>query len=173
MKEERNMLDADAMAARGGENFLKGYNCSQSVVKAFADVYGIDDRFVSLASSFGGGMARMRMTCGACSGMFMLAGLQTGSPVPNDLASRKANYAVVQRLGKAFKEENGSMLCSELLGLRTGAIQPPTPAVRDAEYYRSRPCKRLIESACRIYAAFYNECVSGCDGGQEKGDSNQ
>lgn len=164
MKDEKKaLLDVEAMAARGGEYFLKGYNCSQSVVKAFADVYGLDDRYLCLASSFGGGMARMRMTCGACSGMFMLAGLQSGSPVANDLASRKANYAVVQRLGKAFQEENGSMLCSELLGLRTGTIEPPTPAVRDAEYYRSRPCKRVIESACAIYAKYYNEVMSGGD----------
>lgn len=156
---EKKRLDVEARAMRGRENFMKGYNCSQAVVEAFSDVYDLDGRFLSLASSFGGGMARMRMTCGACSGMFMLAGLQTGSPVAKDIVSRTANYAAVQRLGKAFKEENGSMMCCELLGLRTGAIQPPQPAVRDAEYYRSRPCPKLIESACRIYAEYYNSLL--------------
>ena len=57
------------------ENFKKGYNCSQSVVAAFADLYGIDEQLaVRMAASFGGGIGRMRQTCGAACGMFLLAG---------------------------------------------------------------------------------------------------
>lgn len=163
-KKNRIPLDVEARAARGVENFMKGYNFSQAVVEAFADVYDLDGRFLSMASSFGGGMGRLRMTCGACSGMFMLAGLETGSPVAKDLEARSANYATVQQLGKEFQEVNGSMLCSELLGLRAGTIQPPKPAERNAEYYRTRPCPKMVESACRIYATYYNSLI---DKGEE------
>ena len=33
-------LNVEEREKRGMENFLKGYNCSQSVVLAFADEYG-------------------------------------------------------------------------------------------------------------------------------------
>lgn len=147
-------IDIEARACAGRENFLKGYNCAQSVIAAFADVYPDDDidTLLRLAASFGGGMGRLRMTCGAVSGMFMLAGLENGSATPGNLDARARNYALVQELGAKFSEENDSMICATLLGLRTGTVEPPRPSERTAEYYRQRPCPRLIESACRIYA---------------------
>lgn len=147
-------IDIEARAQAGRENFLKGYNCTQSVIAAFADLFPNDDTetLLRLAASFGGGMGRLRMTCGAVSGMFMLAGLENGSATPGNMEACTRNYALVQELGAAFTEVNDSMICATLLGLRTGKIEPPRPSERTAEYYRQRPCPRLIESACRIFA---------------------
>lgn len=150
-------IDEEALAASGVEYFKKGYNCSQAVVAAFAHLYDLNENIISMASSFGGGMGRLRMTCGACTGMFMLAGFETGSPDPKDLVSRNHNYATVQALGNEFKEENGSMICADLLGLRAGTVEPPKPAERTAEYYRTRPCAKMVESACRIYARYLKQ----------------
>ena len=62
--------------------FKEGYNCSQSVVAAFADEYGFTrEQALRMAASFGGGIGRMRETCGAACGMFLLAGLETGATV--------------------------------------------------------------------------------------------
>ena len=73
-------INVEERMERGREWFKKGYNCSQAVVAAFADVYGIDPNLgLRMAASFGGGMGRMRLTCGAVSGMFILAGLENGS----------------------------------------------------------------------------------------------
>ena len=60
--------------------FHQGFNCSQAVFAACADIYGIEDETLTLrlAASFGGGIGRMRQTCGAACGMFMLAGLENG-----------------------------------------------------------------------------------------------
>ena len=64
---------------RAQQLFGEGYNCAQSVVAAWADVYGVpEDVALRISSSFGGGIGRMRLTCGAASGLFMLAGLETG-----------------------------------------------------------------------------------------------
>ena len=61
------------------ELFLKGYNCAQAVAVAFCDVTGLEESFAAkMASSFGGGMGRMREVCGAVSGMLMVAGLLYG-----------------------------------------------------------------------------------------------
>lgn len=101
------------------EFFKSGYNCSQSVVLAFADMYGFtQEQAARMAASFGGGIGRMRQTCGAACGMFLLAGLETGATDPKDREGKGANYAVVQELAAEFKKRNGSTICAELLGLK-------------------------------------------------------
>ncbi len=86
-------IDIETRAKAGRENFLKGYNCAQSVIAAFADIYPSDDidTLLRLSASFGGGMGRLRMTCGAASGMFMLAGLENGSATPGVHAHARWN----------------------------------------------------------------------------------
>ena len=77
-------------------NFKAGYNCSQSVVAAFADLYGFTrEQSLRMAASFGGGIGRMRMTCGAACGMFLLAGLETGATEGDNRAGKSANYKAV------------------------------------------------------------------------------
>lgn len=138
--------------------FKQGYNCSQSVVAAFADLYGIDHNLaVRMAASFGGGIGRMRQTCGAACGMFLLAGLETGCTDPSDREGKGANYAVVQQLAEKFKAENGTTICAELLGLKPKAPTPTEPEARTAEYYKKRPCAKMVETAARIFAEFLTE----------------
>ncbi len=131
--------------AKAVEYFKTGCNCSQAVVAAFADLYGMDQRMaLRIASSFGGGIGRMRQTCGAACGMFMLAGLETGSDDLSDKAAKMHNYEVVQQLAHRFKEENGSLNCGELLGL------VPT----DHAMPQKRPCSMMVESAARLFADY-------------------
>ena len=132
--------------------FKQGFNCSQSVFAACADIYGIDDEALALrlSASFGGGIGRMRQTCGAACGMFMLAGLENGSAVPHDAEGKKQNYALVQDLAAQFKAENGSLICSELLGIAPKP-QEPTPEARTEAYYHKRPCAEMVASAVRIF----------------------
>lgn len=160
-------LDVEARAQQGRENFLKGYNCAQSVVAAFSDLLDDDrDTLLRLSASFGGGMGRLRMTCGAVSGMAMLAGLENGCATPaGNLDARAVNYALVQELAAEFKEENDSLVCARLLGLRSGKIESPRPGERTVEYYRNRPCPKLIECACRIYARHLNSTLSSATAG--------
>lgn len=101
------------------ELFKSGYNCSQSVVAAFADMYGFtQEQAVRMSASFGGGIGRMRETCGAACGLFLIAGLETGATEATDREGKAANYAVVQELAAEFKKRNGSLICGELLGLK-------------------------------------------------------
>lgn len=132
--------------------FHQGFNCSQAVFAACADIYGIEDETLALrlAASFGGGIGRMRQTCGAACGMFMLAGLENGSAIPGDAEGKKQNYALVQSLAEKFKQENGSLICSELLGIAPKP-QEPTPEARTEAYYQKRPCVEMVASAVRIY----------------------
>ena len=153
MEHKLTQEDIEARVKRGVELFKSGYNCAQAVVGAFADLYGVPkDVALRMSASFGGGMGRMRLTCGAASGMFLLAGLENGCATTESPQKRAENYALVQELAAEFKEENGSLTCAELLGLRTGKTESPTPNARTQEYYKNRPCAMMVESACRIFA---------------------
>ena len=145
-------MDTEQRVSRARELFMSGYNCSQAVFVAFADVYGLsEEHALRLSASFGGGVGRLREICGTCSAMALLEGLQSGATVAADAEGKQANYKNVQALFAEFKNQNGSYICRELLQLRKDAPTPPTPDLRTAEYYKQRPCLRMVESAVRIY----------------------
>ena len=135
--------------------FKEGYNCSQSVVAAFADMYGFTpEQALKVSASFGGGIGRMRQTCGAACGLFMLAGLETGCTEGKDREGKETNYKVVQELAEEFRKRNGSLICAELLGLAKTAPTPPSPEARTNEYYKKRPCVKMVEEAARIWCEY-------------------
>jgi C_GCAxxG_C_C family probable redox protein len=144
--------EIESRAQKAQDLFKQGFNCSQAVFASCADLYGIHDEQLALrlAASFGGGTGRMRMTCGAANGMFMLAGLHNGSSTPHDSEGKMANYAFVQQLAGEFKAKYGSLVCAELLGLAPKP-QDPKPEERTPQYYEKRPCAEMIAEAVRIY----------------------
>lgn len=146
----------ELQVARSEALFKAGFNCSQSVVAAFAPLYGIDENTaLRMSASFGGGIGRMRMTCGAACGMFMLAGLDCGATEGADRQGKSHNYAVVQQLAETFRLVNGSLICAELLGLKKPQITSEAEARTEA-YYRKRPCPRMIRNAAIIFANYLN-----------------
>lgn len=135
--------------------FKEGYNCSQSVVAAFADMYGFTrEQALKMGASFGGGIGRMRQTCGAACGLFLIAGLETGCTDGKDRQGKEDNYKLVQELAEEFRKRNGSLMCNQLLGLDKNASTPPTPEARTAEYYKKRPCVKMVEEAARIWVEY-------------------
>lgn len=132
------------------ELFLEGYNCAQAVAGAFADEMDMELKtVVKIVSSFGGGMGRMREVCGAVSGMFFVAGVLLGYDNPKDTISKKEHYERIQYLAGKFKEQTGSIICRELLGLE-GKDRNPTPSERTKEYYQKRPCVEMVGIAAEI-----------------------
>jgi len=136
--------------------FMEGFNCSQSVFAAYADLFGMDkETALRVSASFGGGIGRMREVCGAANGMFLVAGMLTGSVEGKDQTAKKNNYEVVQRLAAEFKKENGgTYICRELLGLNKNGnkvvLGETTPEARTEEYYKKRPCLKTIQGAAAI-----------------------
>lgn len=137
---------------RAVELFKQGYNCSQSVVMAYADLYDIDINTVAkLATSFGGGMGRLREVCGAVSGMFIVLGLEYPFIDTKNKASKNENYKKVQETAAEFKTAMGSIICADLLNLKRGA-QHYESADRTKEYYATRPCAKCVAKAAEITA---------------------
>ncbi len=138
-------------SAKAKSLFEQGYNCAQAVFLAFDDITELDAEFAAkLASSFGGGMGRLREVCGAVSGMFMVSGIAAGYSSPEAKEEKAKHYAFIQNLAAEYKKENGSIICRELLEL-PGA-QDPVPEERTAEYYLRRPCGEYVATAARLLA---------------------
>ena len=140
--------ELEARVCRAVDNFMAGYGCCQSVVAAFSDLYGLDELTAKrIAAGFGGGVGRLRMMCGAVSGIVMLVGLDCG---------KSACYKVVQQLLARSEQENGSLICAEILGLKghEKAASSYEASPRTAEYYKTRPCAAKVESAARIFADY-------------------
>ena len=154
---EYNPQDLDERVARAVEYFMAGYNCSQSVVAAFSDLYGLDETMAKrIAAGFGGGVGRMRMMCGAVSGIVMLVGLDCGQSEGSDREGKSACSKVVQELLAQSQTENGSLICAEILGLNgyQKAASSYVASPRTAAYYKTRPCAAKVESAARIFAEY-------------------
>ena len=140
------------------KNFYQGYNCAQAVLLAFSGITGLDkETSLKLASSFGGGMGRLREVCGAVSMMFLIAGILNGYTEPNNDSVKAEHYKLIQDLAQEFKSRHGTIICRELLGLESGA-DSPIPSKRTEQYYKERPCGAFIKTASEIIE---NKLLSG------------
>lgn len=132
------------------QTFEAGFGCAQAVFATYADLFGMErETALKLASPLGGGVGRMREICGTVSGMALLTGLKEGNTDPKDNAGKERIYTLVREMSDLFREENGAIVCKELLGKRIRE-QSARPEERTPEYYAGRPCSRLVASAAKI-----------------------
>ena len=109
-------------AARALDYFHQGYNCSQSVFAAFADVCGLtEETALKLSSPLGAGIGRMREVCGAFCGMSMLAGSLYGNSSP-ETGEKEKIFSLVQSLAASFKQEFGTSLLPGTTGAVSGEL---------------------------------------------------
>ncbi len=139
-------VNIEARVERARELFKSGYNCSQSVSMSYADLFDIEDSAIAILSgSFGGGFGRMREICGAVSGMGIIASMMHPEiSDPNNRAAKNQNYNSVRLLADKYKDECGSIICRELLGLDKAT---PTKKI---------PCADLVAIAARIVGEHIN-----------------
>lgn len=143
-------------ADKAKELFEGGCNCCQAVFCAFREETNLSEEdALRLSAGFGGGMGKMREVCGAVSGMIMVLSNKFASTDPNDHEKKKELYALIQKAAGEFKDENGSIICRELLGLAEKSSDP-NPEARTKEYYKKRPCAELVHCAAAIAEKYLN-----------------
>lgn len=126
---------------RAIELFLEGKNCSQAVFTAFAPDLGLsEETALAVSIGLGGGVGRMREVCGAVSGSAMVVGLKFPQ------LDKAGVYEKVRLITDEFKKTNPSIVCKELLGL-SKVEKSSVPEERTAEYYKKRPCVKIVEDA--------------------------
>ncbi len=97
--------------------FQQGFSCSQTVLSVFAPDFGLDqDMARRISQGFGAGIAYTDDICGALSGAIMVIGLRYGRITAEDKTAKEKTYAVVGEFLKQFKQRNGSVECTRLLG---------------------------------------------------------
>lgn len=141
--------------------FKSGFNCSQSVFAAYADLFGMDtDTALKVSAGLGGGVGRSREVCGAVSAAAMLVGMKYGATDGEDSEAKKLTYAVVQQVIAEFKQTNPSIVCRELLGLTEAVNTDPTPESRTENYYKKRPCADIVaDSAKAVEKILFKEIL--------------
>ena len=131
-------------ADKAARLFGEGCSCAQAVFAAYAGDYGIDkDAAMKISVALGGGMGRMRETCGCVSAMALVAGLKYGNTEPSDADSKAAALDAAKALAEKFQAEHASIVCKELLGL--------VPPRGGSELLADRkPCKELVRRAAEL-----------------------
>ena len=126
--------------------FLEGHNCSQAVALAFAQDAQVPASFVGATSlPLGGGLGRLRLTCGAVSGGAMALGLL----FPR--AGKDEMYALVQEFARRFLEKYNALDCRALLqGAGVAVNEGPVSEPRTPEFYKKRPCAKIIACAAQL-----------------------
>ena len=126
----------------------KGYTCSQAVLCAFMDLLEIDEKTaINISCGFGGGLGKLRETCGAVSGMLMAAGLLYGEGTVDDNKKNTVYYPRVQYLCSRFREMNGSLSCAELLGVNGKQRCRP----------EGKTCRDMVADAAAILEEYISE----------------
>ena len=135
--------------ARALDYFHQGYNCAQSVFAAFAAQVGMsDEAALRFSSAFGAGLGRMRGTCGAFSGLCMVAGFCQGNLTVQP-EEKERIFTLTRALADDFKAEFGTLTCRELLHLDEEMEPSARPNERTEAYYAARPCERCVAFCAR------------------------
>ncbi len=134
----------------------RGYNCAQAVACAFADVIDMDEKDIfRLSEGFGLGMGA-RETCGAVSGMLMVASALSSDANTEAPATKQKTYKLMRELQDAFREKNSSTICRELLG---GQGKP-----------KLRSCPGCVEDAAELLEQMLNDKNIAVSGKKEEKD---
>lgn len=138
--------------------FEKGYACSQAVALAFRDLTNIDEESMTkLTLPLGGGLGRLRLTCGAISGMAVVAGLILGKGI-NSNENKIEMYEITRELVNRFKEVHHTIICEELLSRPNVMVEiGGNPDPRTKEYYEKRPCGLIVYNAAKVLEDYLKE----------------
>ena len=118
--------------------FESGFACSQAVAMAFQKDVGVDlETLQKLSLPFGGGLGRLRLTCGAVSGMAIVYGLFMEAK--NSPEHKMSVYEGTRELCARFERVHGSLVCSELLAMG------------------KKPCSEIVYSATEILENYLKE----------------
>lgn len=138
------MLTAMQAEEKALHYFHQGFNCAQSVFAAFADQVGLsEEAALRFSSAFGAGLGRMRGTCGAFSGLCMVAGFCKGN-LNGTPEEKEIIFSLTRDLANDFKKEFGTLTCRELLNLDKEMETTARPNDRTSDYYASRPCEKCV-----------------------------
>jgi C_GCAxxG_C_C family probable redox protein len=132
--------------------FENGLNCSQAILMAFGESYGVDPEIAKkLGRPWGGGIGRMGQICGAVTGAIALLGYaQSGTQ--DETEARDKLCASIRELVKRFEERNGYSVCRDLLGADI-STKEGQQKIKE-EMLVKRLCPKFVKDASDILSEF-------------------
>jgi C_GCAxxG_C_C family probable redox protein len=119
------------------------------VLAAVSEPLGLErETALKISQAFGGGMARMGLTCGAVTGAMLAIGLKHGRTRPEDEGAKEKTYSLVHDFVRQFRERHGSIVCRELLGVDLSTPQGHQRGVERGVF--ESLCPRLVADAVEI-----------------------
>lgn len=131
--------------------FAQGYNCAQAVFATFCE--GLDrETALRLACSFGGGMGKQGLTCGAVTGAYLAISLRHGASRLGDQAAREYSDEKIRRFTEQFRERHdGKLNCNDLLG--RDRSDPAAVEFMRRQGIFEQICPRCVRDAAEILEA--------------------
>jgi len=125
------------------KRFSEGFHCSQAVLEAFAEDYGLDPILSrKLANPLAGGSG-IGGECGAVTGSFLVIGLAYGMRHPDDSAAFQTVFEKVGLFVNIFTAHHGNLNCRQLIGID----------VFSEEGYAEFTKKKIKMTQCITYVA--------------------
>jgi len=129
--------------------FSSGFNCAESMVRAYAEHFGVDRSAATrMACGLGAGMSGTVGICGAVSGAILVLGMKYGRDHPDDDASKETTYLKVKELCRRFTDTHGSTRCLDLLGVDISTEEGIEEARVKDLFTEKCPC--YVEEAARL-----------------------
>lgn len=147
---------ASKTAKAAVKDFTGGYACSQAVLAAFADRYGLSrDHALRLAAAFEGGTAMQADTCGALVGVYLVLGLEYGGIDPKDVDAKHKTAEKVREAARRFAERNqGYTDCRDLIDCDISCPDGLDTALKERLFRRR--CPRFVRDAVQVAEELLN-----------------
>jgi len=130
-------------AIKASEIYNGGLYCSQAVLGAFCEKYGMDKDLAFMISCGLNSGCRSADVCGAVSGAILVVGLKYGDN--KAICNLKTEEYV-----KAFRDRNGSIICRDLLGRDISTPEGKEKATTE-NLFKTR-CVDMVASSAQILA---------------------
>ncbi|MCL2298101.1 MAG: C-GCAxxG-C-C family protein [Proteobacteria bacterium] len=121
--------------------FAEGFYCSQAILGAFCETYGMERETAFRISCGLNSGARCAELCGAVSGAVLVIGLKYGD-------SKDACNLKTEAFIKSFQEKNGDVVCRAILGCDIFTLDGREKAVKEKLY--GTTCVNMVISAAQI-----------------------
>jgi len=130
------------------EVFKEGFSCSQAVLGACCEQFGLDKKTAyKISSGFGGGM-HLDQTCGAVTGALMVIGLKYGRTRADDIEAKMKTAKMTNEFAKKFRARHGSISCTELIGCNISTLEGFEEAKKKDLF--KQVCPAYVKSAVEI-----------------------
>ena len=134
-------------------NFDNGCNCSQAILAAYCEDFGLDFEKAALISVvFGGGVGRQGKMCGCVSGALMVLGLKFGVDSTKDIKVRTDSYDIAKQFCERFIEINGALDCKDIIKYNLANLEDRQKA-QENNIFKTR-CAKIVANTTKLLEEF-------------------